>query len=201
MDCDNDLCARLWRIADSAWAEMRLFSGTAQWQVWGEEILQSWKSSFYSLTLGSLFVTAPVWGLCLRTERVTRWGIGMLWQSFNLVHTLCIDPHKPEWLLLHSWLHSVIQGLPLSPVSGGCRGLKRARGGVSHAQTSGSGGAGLTHRHQPCPSFLPRQTALTPFFLPSFPTSLFPLMSCNTDNEPDDLPLIRLSLACLVIDP
>lgn len=29
----------------------------------------------------------------------------------------------------------------------------------------------------------------------------FTLMSCNTDNVPDDLSLISLSLACLVIDP
>lgn len=29
----------------------------------------------------------------------------------------------------------------------------------------------------------------------------FALMSCNTDNVADDLSLISLSLACLVIDP
>lgn len=132
---------------------------------------------------------------------MSRWGIGMLWQSFNLMHTL---------VLIHTSLSDCCYraGCTLSyrapPVTG--QWLVAAEEDynrshtVSNTHTSGSW---LTHCHQPCPLFLPHPTTLTPH--PLFPSLFldltFPLMSCNTDNEPDDLPLIRLSLACLVIDP
>lgn len=142
------------------------------------------------------------------------WGVRMLWRSFNLMHTqVLIQPSFSDCCYRAGCTLSPPQ--PSSPPApphwsqaGGC--ICPSHPTITHTHQYQA----HTHTHQPThprtdmlpltlsPCLARPPSLLHPsFFSPLFLSLTFPLMSCNTDNEPDDLPLIRLSLACLVIDP
>lgn len=114
--------------------------------------------------------------------------------TYVLIHTSLSDCCYRAGCTLSQWAPSVTSQWQL-------RRTMRHHTPASNKHPSASG---LTHCHQPYPLLLLHPTtphSPHPLFLSLFLYLTFSLMSCNTDNEPDDLPLIRLSLACLVIDP
>lgn len=143
---------------------------------------------------------------------MSTWGVRILWQSFSLMCTpVLIRASLSDCCYRAGFAHGT--GLP--PVTSQWQLMRKSS--PSHTSTA------HTHTHTPIsfwdntlPPILPSPPAsprhpLLPSCPPLPPTPsfllclflylTFPLMSCNTDNEPDDLPLIQLSLACLVIDP
>ena len=133
-----------------------------------------------------------------QTELASGWGARMLWQSFNLTHTL---------VSIHTSLSDCCYraGCTLSYRAPSCHRSVAAekRTATHHTPVADARPIGLCVNTPPPthPASTGHPHSPIPFSLSLFLHLTFPLMSCNTDNEPDDLPLIRLSLACLVIDP